>query len=187
MRVNRWLAMAGVTAALGLGVNSGLAQNNGGGPGGGGGGWRNLSPEERQQRMMGMIKDQLEITDDAEWKAIQPMVQKVMDARMATMGGMGRGMFGRPRGGGGNGGDNTQADQGGQRRGGFMGQQPSPEAEALQKAVDSKASKAEIKAALAKYNETHKAKQADLEKAQAELRKVLTARQEAIATLNGWL
>jgi hypothetical protein len=176
--------MAGAAAAAWcLGVSNGLAQNNGGGPGGG---WRNMTPEERQQRMMGMVKDQLEITDDAEWKAIQPLVQKVMDARIATMaGGFGRGMFGGGRNRGGGGGDNTQGDQGGRR--GMFGQQPSAEADALQKAVDSKASKAEIKAALAKYNEVRKTKQAELEKAQAELRKVLTARQEAIATLNGWL
>ena len=65
--------------------------------------------------------------------------------------------------------------------------QPSPEAEALQKAVDAKAPKAELKAAIAKYNEARKAKQAELEQAQENLRKVLTARQEALATLNGAL
>jgi hypothetical protein len=187
MRINRTLIMAGVAvAALALGLTQGLAQNNNGGGPGGGGGWRNMTPEERQQRMMGYVKDTLEITDDTEWKAIQPLVQKVMDARMsmAGMGGMGRMFGGRNRGGGG-GGDN-QGDQGGQRRGMF-GQQPSPEADALQKAIDSKASKAELKAALAKYQDAHKAKQAELEKAQADLRKVLTARQEAIATVNGWL
>ena len=97
---------------------------------------------------------------------------------------MGRGMFGR---GGPGGGDNAQpADQGQQRRGGFGGA-PNPDADALQKAIDSKASKAEIKAALDKYVASRKAKQAALEQAQADLRKVLTSRQEAIATLNGLL
>jgi len=172
--------MAGVAAAaLGLAASTGLTQNNNGG--GGAGGWRNMSPEERQQFFMGRIKETLEITDDAEWKAIQPLVQKVMDARMAMAGNMGRGFFGRPRGG------DNQGDQGNQRRGFFGQQQPNPEADALQKAIDSKASKAELKAAIAKYEEAHKAKQAELEKAQADLRKVLTTRQEAIATVNGWL
>ena len=46
---------------------------------------------------------------------------------------------------------------------------------------------AEIKAALDKYLASRKAKQAELEKAQENLRKVLTARQEAIAALNGLL
>ena len=44
-----------------------------------------------------------------------------------------------------------------------------------------------MKAALAKYVASRKAKQAELETAQTELRKVLTPRQEAIATLNGLL
>ena len=106
-----------------------------------------------------------------------------MDLRRQSFGGMGRGMFGRgPRGG-----DNPPpADQGQQRRGGMFGT-PSPEADALQKAIDSKASKAEMKAALEKYQASRKANQAALEQAQADLRKVLTTRQEAIATLNGLL
>ena len=49
------------------------------------------------------------------------------------------------------------------------------------------ASKAEIKAALDKYIASRKAKQAALEQAQEDLRKVLTTRQEAIASLNGLL
>ena len=79
-----------------------------------------------------------------------------------------------------------RSDQGQQRRGGMFGT-PSPEAEALQKAIDSKASKAETKAAMDKFLASRKAKEADLEKAQAALRELLTPRQEAIATLNGLL
>ncbi len=131
---------------------------------------------------MERTKENLEITDDAEWKAIQPLVEKVMDARMATMSGIGRGMFGGPPR---RNGDSGQGGQG-QRRGQFGG--PStPEAEALQRAIDGKASNAEMKAAIAKYVESRKAKQAELEKAQADLRKVLSVRQEALAMLNGLL
>ena len=61
------------------------------------------------------------------------------------------------------------------------------EREALKKAIDAKASAAELKTALTKYQEARKAKQAELEKVQASLRKVLTPRQEAIAALNGLL
>jgi hypothetical protein len=141
--------------------------------------------------MLDRTKETLEVTNDDEWNAIKPMVQKVMDARVG-MGGGGRGMFfgGRGRGGpgGGQGGDQGgQASQGGTRRGGFTPPTPSPEAEALQKAIDSKASKAELKAALDKFTASRKAKQAALEQAQDNLRKVLTSRQEAIATLNGLL
>jgi hypothetical protein len=188
MRMNRWLVMIGVAAGLCLGLNQGMAQQDNGGGGGGGGGFRrgNFDPAQMQQRMMDRYKEMLEVSSDDEWKVLQPMVQKVTEARIGAMSGMGRGMFGGRRGGGGNGGDNNGGDQG-QRPRGFFGQQPSPEADALQKAIDAKAPKAEIKAALAKYVESRKAKQADLEKAQEELRKLLTARQEAIATLNGLL
>jgi hypothetical protein len=142
-----------------------------------------MSPEERQQAMLDRAKETLEVKDDAEWSAMKPLVMKVMEARMATFGGFGMGMR-RPRGGD-NGGD--QGARGGGGGGGMFGGQPNPEREALQKAIDAKASKAEIKAALAKYSESRKAKQADLEKAQDDLRKVLSSRQEAIAVLNGWL
>lgn len=173
--------MASATALLCLGVaQTSLAQQDNGGPPPG---RRNFDPAQFRQRMMDRVKEQLEVTDDAEWKALEPMVQAVMDARMASMAGMGRGMFGGgPRRRGADAG-NT-ADQ--PRRGPF-GQAPSPEAETLQKAIDAKAPKAEVKAALDKFVAARKAKQAELEKAQEDLRKVLTSRQEAIATLNGLL
>jgi len=190
MRINQWLVMAGIAAVMSLGANQVVAQPNNGGGGGGRQGRGNFDPAQMQQRMMERYKEVLEVTDDSEWKAMEPLVQKVMDARRDTMGGMGRGMFGRggPGRGGPGGGDNAQpADQqGGQRRGGFGGT-PNPNAEALQKAIDSKGSKAEIQAALDKYLASRKAKQADLEKAQADLCNVLTTRQQAIATLNGLL
>ena len=44
-----------------------------------------------------------------------------------------------------------------------------------------------MKAALAKYLDARKAKEAELTKAQDDLRKVLSVRQEAIATVNGLL
>ena len=185
MKMNRWLTLAGMAAGLCLGITQTMAQDQpapgAGGGGGGARGGRNFDPAQFRQRMMDRTRETLEITDDAEWKAIEPLVQKVMDARMATMGGMGRGMFGPPRR---PGGDNGGGDQPPRR--GPMGQS-SPEAETLQKAIDAKAPKAEIKAALAKFVEARKAKQAELEKAQDELRKVLSSRQEAIATLNGLL
>jgi hypothetical protein len=187
MKINQWLVMAGIAAVIGLGTTQVVAQPNNGGQGGGRrnrGGGGNFDPAQMQQQMMERYKEVLEVTDDTEWKAMQPLVQKVMEARRDAMSGMGRGMFGR--GGPGRGGDAQPADQqGGQRRG--FGGTPNPDAEALQKAIDSKASKSEIKAALDKYVASRKAKQAALEQAQGDLRKVLTSRQEAIATLNGLL
>ena len=128
-------------------------------------------------------RERLEVKDDTEWKALEPLIQKVMDARRDTMSGLGRGMFGR---GGRPGGDNGGDNGGGNRRGPFGGT-PSPEADALDKAIEAKATNAELKAAVAKVQEARKAKQADLEKAQADLRKVLSTRQEAIATSSGLL
>lgn len=179
MTINRWLITAGTVALLCFGTAAALAQQNDQG-GGGRPGRGNFDPAQFRERMLQNIREQLEVTDDGEWKAIEPMVQKVMDARMASMSGMGRGMFRGRRGGDNAGGGDQQP-----RRGPFG--QPSPEADALQKAIDAKAPKAEVKAAMERFVAARKAKQAELEQAQADLRKVLTSRQEAIATLDGLL
>jgi len=190
-KMNQLLALTGACVlALSATQLSAQENNNGdrqrrqGGEGGNRGG--NFDPAEIQQRMMERTKENLEVKDDTEWKAIEPLVTKVMDARRESMafgaGGMMRGFgFGRGRGGDGGGGG------GGDRpRGGFFGE-PAPEAEALQKAIDAKASNAEIKAALTKYRDAKKAKEAALTKAQDDLRKVLSVRQEAIAVNTGLL
>lgn len=189
MRITQWCLTVGVAAGMCLGASNLLAQNNNDNSNSnrqGRQGRGNFDPAQFQQRMMENLKEQLEVTDDTEWKALEPMIQKVFDLRRQSMSGMGRGMFGR---GGPRGGDNpppAAGQQGQQRRGGLFGA-PSPEAEALQKAIDSKATKAELKSALDKFAASRKANQAALEQAQADLRKVLTTRQEAIATLNGLL
>jgi hypothetical protein len=185
-KIQRLLLLAAVgciTSGLGqLQAQDNNTNNNNGGRrqrfGGG-----NFDPAQFRQQMMDNLRERLEVKDDKEWSALEPLIQKVMDARRDTMSGMGRGMFGRgPRGGGDTGGDNG----GGNRRGGFGGT-PSPEADALEKAIEAKATNSELKAAIAKVQESRKAKQADLEKAQADLRKVLSTRQEAIATSSGLL
>jgi hypothetical protein len=139
----------------------------------------NFNPEEFRQRMMDRYRDQLDVKDDAEWKLISERINKVLEARREI--GFGGG-FGRPprREGGQN------ADQGNRRRG-FFGGEPSPEAEALQKAIDDKASPDDIKAKLAKYRESRKQKRANLEKAQEDLKQVLSVRQEAAAVMAGLL
>ena len=82
MKMTRWIMAAGTAAILCLGVNQGLAQqNNPGGRQGRG----NFDPAQFRERMMQNLREQLEVTDDSEWKAIEPMVQKVMDARMASV------------------------------------------------------------------------------------------------------
>jgi len=180
-------------SALAIGVaTTGLSQENrdagrqgpggqGGGQGGPGGG-RNFDPAQMRERFMDSYKERLEITDDAEWKAVKPLVEKVMEKRMSGIGGMGRGFMGR----GGRGGDQGgQGGQGGDRNRTFG--QPNPDIEALQKAVDAKASNADLKAAIEKAKLARKAQQEELEKAQADLRAVLSVRQEALAMMNGLL
>src|SRR5438552_14435106 len=171
-KMNRWLATAALAAAMGLGISQGMAQqdnkqgNNDRGPGGGGGrggrfGGGNFDPAQMQQMIMENLRESLEVKDDTEWKALEPLVQKVMDSRRQVEGDRVRGMFGRR---GRSGGGDTGGDQGG-RRGGYFGQ-PSAEAEALTGAIEGKASNTELKAARAKFVEARKAKRAELEKAQ---------------------
>ncbi len=186
MKINQLLAICGIASALCLGAATVSAQDNGGGGGGGGfggGGGGGFDPAAFQQRMMDNIRDQLGFTNDTDWSAVQPLVQKVLDARReAGNGGMGRMMFRRRN----NNGDDNGGGGGGGRRGGFFGT-PSPEAQALQSALDANAPSDQIKDLLAKYEASQKAKQAALKSAQENLRAVLTPRQEAQATLDGLL
>jgi hypothetical protein len=188
-RWNQLLVVAGVAALLCAGTGTGRAQSNNtggggttGGDGGGNNGRRgrgNFDPAQIQQRMLEGVKDRLGFTNETEWAAVQPLVQKVFDARRETMaGGMGRFGGGRP-GGGNNGGNATNEN----RPNAFF--KPSPEAESLQKLIDDKVPAAELKDALEKYRASRKDKEAKLAAAQEDLRKVLTVRQEAQASLLG--
>jgi hypothetical protein len=184
MKLEKILGICGIAAALCLSAGTLLAQDNsnsnstgGGGQGRRGGGGGNFDPAQFQQRMMDNVRDRLAFTNDTDWAAVQPLVQKVFDARR-DVGIPGMGMVRR----GGGGGDNGP----GGRRGGFFGP-PSPEAEALQKAIDDNAPAAQVKALLDKYRAVRKDKEAKLAQTQEDLRKVLTARQEAQAALLGLL
>lgn len=187
-KLSQLMFVAGLAATLSLGTANLLGQdtnanadqggrrNRGqGGPGGPGGG--NFDPEQMRVRMMERVREQFGVKDDDEWKIISERIEKVSTARREMGGGMG--MFGGGRGGPGGGG-------GGGGRGGFGGE-PSPEATALKAAIDNNASADDIKAKLAAYRESQKAKEAKLTKAQEDLRQVLTAKQEAAAVLAGYL
>jgi hypothetical protein len=175
--------LAGAVATLCLSANSLVAQDQPGQRQGRG----NFDPAQMQQRMMDRYKEMLEFTNDDEWKAVQPFIQKVNDARRDVgFGGMGRGMMGGAR----RGGDNAPQggpQGGGDRPRGFGGGEPSAAMQELQKAVDSKAPADELKAKLTKVRDERKQKEAALTKAQDDLRKVLNARREAQAVLAGLL
>ena len=186
--MKKLLAMLAVAAALCVSADSLLAQDNGGGGGGNGGGGRRqrngggggggggqFDPAAFQQRMMDRYKEDLGFTNDTEWSAVEPLVQKVSEARMEAFRGGG---FGGRRGGQGGGGGG----------GGFGGNVPAdPDREALQQAIDNNAPAAQIKTLLDKYRASVKTKQAKLESAQADLKKVLSQKQEASAVLAGLL
>lgn len=186
--LTRMMMVTGAVALLGLTAGNTMAQDRQG--------RGNFDPEAFRQRAMERYREQMEVKNDDEWKVIQTRIEKVMDARQG-MGPGGFGMFGRGGPGGRRGGDNAGAGGAGGAGGDAaagggggrprFGGEPSPEAEALQKAIEAKAPADELKAKLAKYRESRKAKEEKLAQAQDELRKVLSVRQEASAVLGGLL
>jgi len=186
-----------IGVALTVGTITSLAQQDQGGPPGRG----NFDPAQMRERMMERYKEAINATDD-EWKAISPLVETVMEKQRATFSG-GRGMFGMGgpggrmgrQGGDQGGGQNApqNAPQGGQqgrRMGGPGGPfgEPMPEMEALRTALDkADTPAADIEAKLKEFRAARKAKEADLQKAREELRKVLKVRQEASMVLMGLL
>ncbi len=191
MKIKQLIVACGMAAALMLSVGMASAQDNGngGGPGGGGGGggrggrggWGD--PAQMQQRMMDNIKDQLGFTNDTDWDAVQPLVQKVLEAKRDAGGGNLMRLM-RPNRGGGQGGPGGNNRQ---RGGGMFGGAPNPDAEALQKALDDNAPSGQVKELLTKYQAAQKTKQAKVKDAVEALRQVLTPKQEAQATLDGLL
>jgi hypothetical protein len=137
----------------------------------------NFDPAQMQQMMMDRMKTQLGMSD-AEMKAIQPMLTKVMDLRR-EMGGRGGMMMGMRGGRGGRGGQ----------------QQNAAPLTGLAKVQDElrtltesdSATSAQIKAKLTEYRKAREKIQQDLAAAQANLIKVLTPKQEAICLMMGYV
>jgi hypothetical protein len=186
-KMTQWLALSSITALCLTGTV--IAQEQGqGGPGGNRGGGRGQGgagggdPAEFraqfEQRMMETIRERLEIKEDAEWTAIEPLIKKVTEVRAQQIGGNMRGLGRGNRGGqGGQGG----GQGGGGGRGGFGGE-PSAEQTALTEAVENpSASKDELKAKMAEFRKARDQKAAELKTAQDNLKKVLTTKQEAVA------
>lgn len=169
------LALGMAVLALGLSRHNATAQQRMMGMG--------MDPQQMQQMLMDNLRTALVVTNDDEWKIIEERLSKVLQVRMdsmrSSMGGM-RMMFGGGRGGPGG--------PGGGPPGGFGGMgQTSPEADALQKAIDDNAPAAQLNDALTRFREAKKRKQAELTAAQQQLRDVLTPRQEAVLVSMGML
>jgi hypothetical protein len=181
------VAAAAFTLSLGGKILAQPQGGFGGGPGGAGIDFQNMDPQQImtmiQQRIDDSFREQMNVTNDADWALIEEKISAVTKARLATVADGMMGMGGM-RGGGGFGGG-----RGGAGGGGFQAifGQPSPEKQALQQAVDSDAPAMEIHELLVKFQAVRKEKQAALAKAQDDLRSVLTTRQEGIAVLGGLL
>jgi hypothetical protein len=172
-RLNRVVALTGAIAALALTTGNLAAQDR-------------PNREEFRQRMMERMRERLEVKGDDEWKVIEQRLGKVMDAQREARAGISFGGFGGGRGPRPEGDNNAGGDRRGGGRGGFGGE-PSAEVKALEDAIEAKASNDELKTKLAKVREARKEKEAALEKAQEDLRKVLNTRQEAQLVLAGML
>ena len=179
--------VSGLIAVLVVAMVAGfaMAQPAGGQRGGqrGQGMRGNFDPAQMQEMMMNRLQEQLEISD-TEMSAIKPLLTKVMDARRELQGGRMRGMMRGMMGRGGRGGN----------RGGF-GQQDQAELTGLAKIQSElgdlleaeNADTAKIKAKLTEFRKAREKLQQQLATAQANLIKVLTAKQEATLVMAGQL
>ena len=169
--MNRLLLTSMVATALAVATPQ--FANAQGGPGfgrGGGGGGGGFDPAEFQAQRTERIKERLAATDE-EWEVIEPLLTAVMETQREAR--FGRRSPGRRRG-------------GGAPRGGGFGGPPggghgrTPEARALREALDSEdTSTEEIMTKLKAFRSAKRTKEEALTSAQADLRKVLTVRQEA--------
>jgi len=171
MKMNQLLTICGITAALFLSAGSISAQTNNDNAVGG-------NSDPAQQRFLARMHDSLGFTNETEWNAVEPLVQKVFDAQRDVLSGSAMSRVRSSR--GSNGTNAIAVARSG--RSVFVGQSTA-EAQALQQAVDDNAPATQIDAALAKYKASQKAKQAKLVQAQENLRKSLNKKQEAQATL----
>jgi len=123
-------------------------------------------------RMMAKLREQFDVTDDAEWALIAERIIKVSELRRILGGATG-----------------AKGPALGDRKKPAARAEGSMQAEqaALRAAVRDKLPDAEVKARLARVHEVYQQNEARLAKAQADLRAVLTVRQEAVAVMAGLL
>jgi hypothetical protein len=151
-------------------------QGGGGGAGmggpGGGGGRGNFDPAQMRQRMMDGIKEQLKPSDE-EWQVLQPKIEAVLTAqRNARAGGMGMMWGGRGGGGGrgpGGGGDDTELGR------------ASRELRTLLQSEGADAK--DIATRLEAYRAARAKAEEQLKTARAELKDLVTQRQEAVLVM----
>lgn len=165
--VSKRIGMAAVAAAVFFGSANVMAQRQGG----------NFDPEQIRQFIAQRYQEALGVSG-AEWAAIEPLVTAVTEKQRAATGG--RGGFG------GFGGRGGRGSGGGGAGGGRGGGEPVPEVEALEKAIED-GDAAAIKSKLAALRLMRKKAAVELQTARENLRKVLSAKQEAQLVLMGTL
>lgn len=152
--------LTGVSALLLMGTDTVMAQAPGG-----------RDPAAMQQRMLDRFKETLKVTDDAEWTLLSGKIVKIMTIRREMGGGFG-GMMGGRRGGPGGGAPDASADT-----------TPSGQLTTALEGTDA----ALIKTKLAALRDFRAKKQTELKAAQEDLKKIVTATQEARLVAMGML
>jgi len=173
------VALAGAPGGGGAGGGgAGGGGAGGGGRGAGGFGGAGMTPEQRRERQVTGILDQLAVGEQ-ERQVIQPLLSKVVELSAQVRPGMGGGMRG---GRGGQPGAAAPAD---------TTRQLSPvekATQALRTTLDNESASPEaIKAALKALRDAREQAKQELAKAQDQLREVLSVRQEAQLVLMGYL
>ncbi len=74
--MTKMLALAGLVTVMSLGAGNVLAQGRG-----------NFDPAQFRQNRLDRYKEQMGVTDDAEWKVLETSIGKVMDAQQEVGGG----------------------------------------------------------------------------------------------------
>ncbi|HXR08379.1 MAG TPA: hypothetical protein VN765_13665 [Candidatus Acidoferrum sp.] len=180
--LKRRLLLAGCVVALGLGTGSVMAQSGGASPD-----FNDLTPI--YQEILDAQRKSLAVTNDNEWTAISPKLLRVVQLKLEAHTVEVRSLF-----------DGTYiSSQGGVTSGslarlsrmkvirGALPDVPHEAEDALQKALANQAPMADINAAVAKVRAARQQKQADMTKAQSDLRAVLTPRQAAVLVARGML
>lgn len=129
---------------------------------------------ENEARALAKLRERLAVEEDDEWAVIAERVTKVETLRRSLAVGPNGPRAGAAAG--------DKAKRNARPAG-----STNPEMDALRAAVGDQYPDAEIKSRLARAHEIYLRKEADLRKAQGELRAVLTIRQEAIAVMAGLL
>ena len=172
--------LAALALAFALAGLNAAAQPPGGGGGGGRGGFGGMMGDSTQRTQMQVtaLRESIGVTNNDEWAVISPRLLKVVqlksDQSMADISRMIAPMMAQFGGG-------MPADAN------PFGATPDAAADALKNAVDKKAPIAEVKAALAKFREAKAQRQAEMTKAQDDLKAVLSVRQEAALVSAGYL